>query len=132
MMNATFVTTLSTQELQELIELSVKKAVQVNPKVANEDDDTLLDTKEAASLIKYEVTSIYGLVKRKKIPFCKIEGKLLFSRRKLIEWIEGGNHVPTLNRPFLPLKDPAINTANPDTKYRKERQALAWSGNKEQ
>jgi excisionase family DNA binding protein len=88
MMNATFVTTLSTQELQELIELSVKKAVQVNPTGANE-DDTLLDTKEAANLIKYEVTSIYGLVKRKKIPFCKIEGKLLFSRRKLIEWIEG-------------------------------------------
>ena len=103
MMNATFVTTLSTQELQELIELSVKKAVQVNPTGANE-EDTLLDTKEAANLIKYEVTSIYGLVKRKKIPFCKIEGKLLFSRRKLIEWIEGGNHAPAFNRPFLPLK----------------------------
>jgi hypothetical protein len=110
MMNATFVTTLSTQELQELIELSVKNAVQVSPKMSNE-DDTLLDTKEAASLIKYEVTSIYGLVKRKKIPFCKIEGKLLFSRKKLIEWIEGGNHAPALNRPSLPLKDPV-------TKYR--------------
>jgi hypothetical protein len=110
MMNATFVTTLSTQELQELIELSVKNAVQVSPKMSNE-DDTLLDTKEAANLIKYEVTSIYGLVKRKKIPFCKIEGKLLFSRRKLIEWIEGGNHAPALNRPSLPLKDPV-------TKYR--------------
>jgi hypothetical protein len=107
MMNATFVTTLSTQELQELIELSVKNAVQVSPKMSNE-DDTLLDTKEAASLIKYEVTSIYGLVKRKKIPFCKIEGKLLFSRRKLIEWIEGGNHVPSLNLPSLPLKNPVI------------------------
>ena len=107
MMNATFVTTLSTQELQELIELSVKNAVQVSPKMSNE-DDTLLDTKEAANLIKYEVTSIYGLFKRKKIPFCKIEGKLLFSRRKLIEWIEGGNHAPILNRPFVPLKEPTI------------------------
>jgi excisionase family DNA binding protein len=72
-----------------------------------------LDTKEAANLIKYEVTSIYRLVKRKKIPFCKIEGKLLFSRRKLIEWIERGNHAPTLNRPSLPLKEPV-------TKYRYE------------
>ena len=71
------------------MEFSVKSTVQTNPKMSNE-DDTLLDTKEAAALIKYEVTSIYGLVKRKKIPFCKIEGKLLFSRRKLIEWIEGG------------------------------------------
>jgi hypothetical protein len=107
MMNATFITTLSTQELQELIELSVKNAVHVNARVPNE-DDTLLDTKEAANLIKYEVTSIYGLVKRKKIPFCKIEGKLLFSRRKLIEWIEGGIHAPSLNRPSLPLKDQVI------------------------
>jgi hypothetical protein len=110
MMNATFVTTLSTQELQELMEFSVKSTVQTNPKMSNE-DDTLLDTKEAAALIKYEVTSIYGLVKRKKIPFCKIEGKLLFSRRKLIEWIEGGIHAPSLNRPSLPLEDPV-------TKYR--------------
>ncbi len=93
-MNATFVTTLSTQELKELIELSVKNVIQVYPKMSNE-DDTLLDTKEAASLIKYEVTSIYGLVKRKKIPFCKIEGKLLFSRKKLVDWIEGGNTAPT-------------------------------------
>ena len=91
MMNATFVTTLSTLELQELIELSVKNAVKINPKATNE-DDTLLDTKEAASLIKYEVTSIYGLVKRKKIPFCKIEGKLLFSRKKLLDWISASNH----------------------------------------
>ncbi len=92
-MNATFVTTLSTQELQELIESSVKNAVQVSPVSNKDQDDTLLDTKEAATLIKYEVTSIYGLVKRKKIPFCKIEGKLLFSRKKLLEWIGAGNQV---------------------------------------
>lgn len=86
-MNATFVTTLSTQELQELIESSVRKAVHSKPLSPENEDDTLLDTKEAAILIKYEVTSVYGLVKRKKIPFCKVEGKLLFSRRKLLEWI---------------------------------------------
>ena len=89
-MNATFITTLSTQELQELIESSVKNVTRVSP-VKSEQEDTLLDTKEAAALIKYEVTSLYGLVKRKKIPFCKVEGKLLFSRKKLLEWI-GGSH----------------------------------------
>jgi len=51
----------------------------------------LLDTKEAASLIKYEVTSLYGLVKRKKIPFCKVEGKLLFSRKQLLDWISASS-----------------------------------------
>lgn len=92
-MNATFVTTLSTQELQELIESSVKNAVHSKPvRPQDDEDDTLLDTKEAAVLIKYEVTSLYGLVKRKKIPFCKVEGKLLFSRKKLLAWIGSGQH----------------------------------------
>jgi len=89
-MNATFVTTLSTEQLQELIESSVKNAVQSKPARPDGEDDTLLDTKEAALLIKYEVTSLYGLVKRKKIPFCKVEGKLLFSRKKLLAWIGSG------------------------------------------
>ena len=91
-MNATFITTLSTQELQELIESSIKNAVSAKSPTPNE-DDTLLDTKEAAVLIKYEVSSLYGLVKRKKIPFCKVEGKLLFSRKKLLEWISSGHQV---------------------------------------
>lgn len=91
-MNATFITTLSTQELQELIESSIKNAVNAKSPTSNE-DDTLLDTKEAAVLIKYEVSSLYGLVKRKKIPFCKVEGKLLFSRKKLLEWISSGHQV---------------------------------------
>ena len=56
MMNATFVTTLTTQELQELIELSVKNAVQVSPKMSNE-DDTLLDT------------NILPIVRTKKLGF---------------------------------------------------------------
>ena len=89
-MNASFITTLSTDELQELMESAVKKAVQTAPS-STTDDDTLLDTKEAATLIKYEVTSLYGLVKRKKIPFCKVEGKLLFSRKKLLDWISASS-----------------------------------------
>lgn len=104
MMNATFITTLSTEELQELIVSSVKNAVSANSPIPP-DDDTLLDTKEAASLIKYEVTSVYGLVKRKKIPFCKIEGKLLFSRKKLLDWIAGGSRPTTGNSPIV-LKQP--------------------------
>ena len=89
-MNASFITTLSTDELQELMESAVKKAV-LTASSSPVDDDMLLDTKEAASLIKYEVTSLYGLVKRKKIPFCKVEGKLLFSRKQLLDWISASS-----------------------------------------
>lgn len=89
-MNTTFFTTLTTQEFQELIESSVRNVVNLKPPRPDDEEDTLLDTKEAAELIKYEVTSVYGLVKRKKIPFCKVEGKLLFSRKKLLAWIGSG------------------------------------------
>jgi excisionase family DNA binding protein len=97
-MNASFITTLSTDELKELIVSSVKESIQAKPTM--HDEDTLLDTKEAASLIKYEVSSLYGLVKRKKIPFCKVEGKLLFSRKKLLAWIEAAQTIvkPKQNR----------------------------------
>ncbi|MEN0094080.1 MAG: helix-turn-helix domain-containing protein [Pedobacter sp.] len=88
-MNTTFVTTLSTQQLEELIETSVKKAIELRPEKPGELDDELLDTKEAAVLIRYKETSVYGLVKRRKIPYCKVEGKLLFSRKKLLDWISG-------------------------------------------
>jgi hypothetical protein len=86
-MSTTLFTTLSTQELKELIETSIKSAIQVNPNTINKDDDTLLDVKEAANLIKYKETSIYGLVKRKKVPFFKVEGKLLFSKKQLLSWV---------------------------------------------
>lgn len=90
-MNACFITTLSIEEIQELIENSVKKALLIKPALVDE-TDILLDTKEAAALIRYEVSSIYGLVKRRKIPFCKIEGKLLFSKFALLEWIAASEH----------------------------------------
>jgi len=90
MMDTTVLISLSGQQLHELIEASVRKVLLVQPVHKPDDSDTLLDTKEAAQLIKYKETSIYGLVKRKKIPFCKIEGKLLFSRQKLLEWVANG------------------------------------------
>lgn len=92
MMDTTVLISLSGQQLHELIESSIRKVLLVQPVPKPDDTDTLLDTKEAAQLIKYKETSIYGLVKRKKIPFCKIEGKLLFSRQKLLEWVANGQN----------------------------------------
>lgn len=87
-MQQTILVTLSHEELDALIESSLKKFLsKLNNQTISADDDTLLDTKEASVLIKYKESSIYGLVKRKKIPFCKVEGKLLFSKKKLLEWV---------------------------------------------
>lgn len=90
-METTVLISLSGQQLDDLIVSSLKKALQYQvPTTIDNNDDTLLDTKEAAKLINYKETSVYGLVKRKKIPFIKVEGKLLFSKKRLMEWIEKG------------------------------------------
>ncbi len=82
-MDAIFLTTLSVGELQNLITNSIKSII--DSKREPEQEDTLLDTKEAAALLKYEVSSIYGLIQRQKIPFSKCEGKILFSKKELLQ-----------------------------------------------
>jgi excisionase family DNA binding protein len=90
-METTVLISLSGQQFDELISSSLRKALQhQTPQVNDHNEDTLLDTKEAAVLINYKETSVYGLVKRKKIPFIKVEGKLLFSKKKLLEWVARG------------------------------------------
>jgi hypothetical protein len=96
-MQQTILVTLSYEELDALIESSLNKFLsKLNNQIVSADDDTLLDTKEASVLVKYKESSIYGLVKRRKIPFCKVEGKLLFSKKKLLEWVrnkQSGNNL---------------------------------------
>lgn len=89
-MEAIFLTTLSTVELQNLIKDSVKSIIE--SKKVPEQEDVLLDTKEAAALLKYEVSSIYGLIQRQKIPFSKSEGKILFSKKELLAWYANGKY----------------------------------------
>ncbi len=90
-METTVLISLSGQQLDDLISSSLRKVLlNQAPQSSDANDDTLLDTKAAAKFINYKETSVYGLVKRKKIPFIKVEGKLLFSKKRLLEWIEKG------------------------------------------
>ncbi|MBL4657554.1 MAG: helix-turn-helix domain-containing protein [Flavobacteriales bacterium] len=38
--------------------------------------------------------TIYGLTSKKRIPFLKSRGKLVFWKADLLEWVENGNHEP--------------------------------------
>jgi excisionase family DNA binding protein len=52
----------------------------------------ILNTEEAAEFLKLKVSSIYGLVQRREIPFSK-RGKLLyFSREELEQWVKEGRY----------------------------------------
>ena len=87
-MEKIFFTNYSTEELTELIQTCLQK-LQPNNQGNQQGDftDTLLDTKETAKLINYKETSLYGLVRKRKIPFNKMEGKLLFSKKEILHWI---------------------------------------------
>ncbi|TYC18037.1 helix-turn-helix domain-containing protein [Bizionia gelidisalsuginis] len=54
------------------------------------DSEELLGMNEASQLIKLTKPTLYGLVHRKKIPFCKKGKKLYFYKSELLEWINSG------------------------------------------
>lgn len=92
-MEKIFFTNYSTDELTDLIQTCLQK-LHSNNHVNSHGDitDTLLDTKETARLINYKETSLYGLVRKRKIPFNKMEGKLLFSKKEILNWIAESKH----------------------------------------
>ena len=79
-------TALSVSELSNLMENSVRNAIS-DSDLKIHDADELLNTRQAGALINYKASTLYGLAKQNKIPFSKTAGKLLFSRKKLLEWV---------------------------------------------
>lgn len=48
----------------------------------------LFSVKEAAKYVKVSTSLIYKLIRKKAIPFTKIESKYLFSKENLDNWLE--------------------------------------------
>ena len=51
--------------------------------------DHFLNIDEVSLLIGYKKSSIYGLVKKNKIPYHK-KGKLFFLKSEIIDWLKNG------------------------------------------
>ncbi|WP_216351019.1 helix-turn-helix domain-containing protein, partial [Mucilaginibacter polytrichastri] len=68
-----------------LMETSVRRAIGTDGPA---DGDALLNTRQAAALICYKESTLYGLAKQNQIPHSKTRGKLLFSRNALLEWVK--------------------------------------------
>ena len=51
--------------------------------------DDLLTVRELAKWLRLSESHIYSLVSKKKIPFNKIGGKVLFDKQQIKNWIEG-------------------------------------------
>lgn len=63
--------------------------------------DDFLTVKELSKWIKLSESHIYFLVNKRKIPFAKLGGKLLFDKEKIRLWIESNSPEPE-----FPLEEP--------------------------
>lgn len=56
--------------------------------------DDFLTVKELSKWIKLSESHVYFLVNKRKIPFAKLGGKLLFDKQKIKDWIEENSPEP--------------------------------------
>jgi len=96
-MNEILMSTIKLNELDDLIQNSVRKVL-----VEQGLDHTIkdvqsnnvpIDIKEASKIIGLSVPTLYGLVHRREIPVHKRRGKLLFFRQELIDWVKAGRRM---------------------------------------
>ncbi len=88
--NETRIIDLTVIELQQLIGDTLKSNASSLIQSQPEQQD-LIPIAEAMKVTNLARQTIYGLVNDRKIPFIKREGsrKLFFSRKALLEWIQG-------------------------------------------
>ena len=51
-------------------------------------DDDVLTKKEAAKYLKISISTLDRLMKEKKIPYSKINGRVLFLKEDLLKWVK--------------------------------------------
>lgn len=71
--------------------------------------DDFLTVKELSKWIKLSESHIYFLVNKRKIPFAKLGGKLLFDKQKIKEWIDANS--PSALPP-APEQETFVSTEN--------------------
>lgn len=90
MVNSPKLVLMTPDELESLIQNSVRKAMgEQNPKSSSYDDKPL-NIEEAAAFIRKPKSTIYQLTSTRGIPFSKMGRQLLFFKKDLLKWIEEG------------------------------------------
>jgi len=89
---------LYTLTVGEYIELNKKIIFEAQENFARENSEEpkdLIGIKDACEFLNLAKQTIYGLVNANKIPYIKKEGhkKLYFSRKELLNWINGRKEV---------------------------------------
>ena len=77
-------------ELAQLIDISVRKAVSEQSPQSSNYDDKPMNIDEAAAFLKKPKSSIYQLTSTLQIPFNKVGKPLYFFKKDLLAWLESG------------------------------------------
>src|ERR1039457_6919518 len=90
-MNSQLTINLTLEDLQTLIEASVRKALtEATPTKPDVSKNELLTIKQAAEYLSVSVPTIYGYVHKRSIPCMKRRGRLYFSKSELLAWVQSG------------------------------------------
>ena len=90
-MNNVILTPITISEMRQLIREEVEASISKNNAVATDVvENELLTIEETAKYINMAVSSVYGLVHTKRIPYIKRGKRLIFERTKINEWLHAG------------------------------------------
>lgn len=81
-------------ELEAIIETSVSRALNLKSQESEskEQTDQLFIIDETAIFTRLSKSTLYSLVNRREIPFCKKGKRLYFSKQDLTDWIKSGRN----------------------------------------
>ncbi|HKC68144.1 MAG TPA: helix-turn-helix domain-containing protein [Bacteroidia bacterium] len=80
----------TSDELENLIQNSVRKALNEQSDKSETNQPEFLNLKEAAKYLNLANQTIYGLTSKNEIPFLKRGKKLYFKKSELEKWINEG------------------------------------------
>lgn len=83
------------EELTQLIETTLQKALSKKQAKHTPSYPNLLDINQAAELLGLSKSSIYSKTSKRKIPHIKRGKKLYFKHPELIQWLEQGKQRTT-------------------------------------
>jgi excisionase family DNA binding protein len=89
-MQAVTITQITPEELELLIENSIRKILSAQQPPKESEGDELLTAKEAATFLSLTVPTLYGKVHNREIPNSKQGKRLYFSKLQLIAWVQSG------------------------------------------
>ena len=89
-MSEIILTTISKQEIKQLIEGAVQKVILENPNLAGAQNSSFMDVTQAAEFLGIAKATLYGKCCNLLIPHFKKGKKLYFDRAELLDWLKSG------------------------------------------